>query len=1156
MKKNIKDNTPDTPKKKKGGKSLIKKGVRRTIAALLMATALVVAAIPGNPAKAIQDLDDDTTEVDKVNYSVADYTPVSIGGKDYAGLVFVSTASGAFKTIYGIIATENLVEDTVSEDGTVLEEGTRQTVYTLDKDLPLAEITSLNMSNSGVKSVNKDSFKDFSNLQDIVFPPTLNQISDGAFANNSVIRSISGATGVNSIGAKAFENCTNLQAIETDAALSKIGSSAFENCTSLSNFNFSSGLEDNGLGSKAFAGSGIRSANFDEGARLRTIPYGCFMNCTKLTTTSLGGNIDSIDSSAFEGCSALSNATLGDNITNIGDSAFKDCSALGSFRFPANITSSGLGTGILEGCSSLKNVDFSIPALGKVRYQKLPDDIFKNCSSLQQLSLPEGMTAVGTGSLSGCTSLQKMEFPEGFKNVPASLFDKCDNLKDVYFYDEDTQFPNLDPFPADCNVTIYGYSDSTAHTFASNNGYTFVSLNDETVESDFYTIDANGVITGADLSKLLSYSSVINIPTEVNGIPVTGIGPGVFQNSSRLTEVIIPAQVQSVAEKAFADCSKLKVVRFEGDETTFADNSFNNSNPNLTLHGSISDESEPFNRAMEVGLPFEDDTYGIVVERDKNTGENVLTEYDENRSTLVVPTGVDSFGTKSDGSAVGTSIFEGNDNLTNVQIYGAIRLDDHQFKDCRNLESVYLPDTLAEIGIAPFYGCEKLGDLTIEPANPRYVCDGGIIYELEEGEKRAIVESLPGYMGNDNFTIPASVTKLYEEAFASPQNISTVYFSSGVSKVPERCFYDSEITEVFLTDAVEYVDKNAFSDSDGEKPYLTRLHVANPYTVISDSASDGVYGLTLYGDEQSTAHNYANHYEQSRNYKFEVEDNGSGRKDDPSSSSDPSGSSSSSGSSSGSSSASSSKKSSSKKSSSKKKKSSSKKKKSSSKKKSTNNNNNNNNNNSNTTATAASSSAAPVVQTTTGYVPSAASPAGTAGNTPVDTTGSGIDNTDLVSGSIDNGADNYVIKITQTDEATAAFEEALRNRFGSLDNIRYYPMDISLYDSTGTTKIEDPKVDVTITLPLPDELSLYGGNNHVAAVGNGSLEELGTRFSSIDGTPCVTFTASHFSPYGIYVDLTNLSAGNNLDANPKTGDPINPKWFFVVGLAALSIFLI
>jgi len=150
MRKNINEKTTDTPRKKKGPKSLIKKGVRRTIAALLMATALIIAAIPGTPAKAITDLEDDTSEVDSVNYSVADYTPISIGGNNYAGLVFVSSASGVFKTIYGIVAEEEIVEDTVSEDGTILEEGTRQIKYTLDKDLPLSEITSLNMSNSGI----------------------------------------------------------------------------------------------------------------------------------------------------------------------------------------------------------------------------------------------------------------------------------------------------------------------------------------------------------------------------------------------------------------------------------------------------------------------------------------------------------------------------------------------------------------------------------------------------------------------------------------------------------------------------------------------------------------------------------------------------------------------------------------------------------------------------------------------------------------------------------------------------------------------------------------------------------------------------------------------------------------------------------------------
>nr|MCR4744637.1 hypothetical protein [Lachnospiraceae bacterium] len=93
-------------------------------------------------------------------------------------------------------------------------------------------------------------------------------------------------------------------------------------------------------------------------------------------------------------------------------------------------------------------------------------------------------------------------------------------------------------------------------------------------------------------------------------------------------------------------------------------------------------------------------------------------------------------------------------------------------------------------------------------------------------------------------------------------------------------------------------------------------------------------------------------------------------------------------------------------------------------------------------------------------------------------------------------------------------------------------------------------------IPLPDSLALYGGNNQAAAVSHsGDLENLSTRFTSIDGKDCASFTATHFSTYGFYVDTNNLSAGNSLDSTPKTGDPISPKWFLSLGLAALSVFL-
>lgn len=178
------------------------------------------------------------------------------------------------------------------------------------------------------------------------------------------------------------------------------------------------------------------------------------------------------------------------------------------------------------------------------------------------------------------------------------------------------------------------------------------------------------------------------------------------------------------------------------------------------------------------------------------------------------------------------------------------------------------------------------------------------------------------------------------------------------------------------------------------------------------------------------------------------------------------------------------------------------------------------------------------------------------GSTRVDITKPGISNKDLAAANVNGSTDNFIIKITETDEATKAVSDALTGKYGSLDNILYYAMDISLYDSTGTVKITDTSgISVDITIPIPDALVAYGGNNMAGAVVNGNqLENLNENFTTINGVPCIRFTASHFSPYTIYVDTGNLTEGL-LDTTPKTGDPIHPKWFLSIGLACLSIIL-
>ncbi len=168
----------------------------------------------------------------------------------------------------------------------------------------------------------------------------------------------------------------------------------------------------------------------------------------------------------------------------------------------------------------------------------------------------------------------------------------------------------------------------------------------------------------------------------------------------------------------------------------------------------------------------------------------------------------------------------------------------------------------------------------------------------------------------------------------------------------------------------------------------------------------------------------------------------------------------------------------------------------------------------------------------------------------------GISNTGVASTQVEGAADNFVVKVSDSADAVAQAEEALRNKYGSLDGILYFPMDITLYDVTGKNKITDTTgLNVTVTLPIPDELIQYGGNVRAAAIENGQLRDLSVRFTTIDGIACMSFVPPHFSPYVIYVDTNNLTAGQLLDATPKTGDPIHPKWFLAIGMACLSIIL-
>ncbi len=168
----------------------------------------------------------------------------------------------------------------------------------------------------------------------------------------------------------------------------------------------------------------------------------------------------------------------------------------------------------------------------------------------------------------------------------------------------------------------------------------------------------------------------------------------------------------------------------------------------------------------------------------------------------------------------------------------------------------------------------------------------------------------------------------------------------------------------------------------------------------------------------------------------------------------------------------------------------------------------------------------------------------------------GLSNTGVISAKVNGSSDDFVIKITDNANATEQIVKALMNEYGDISNITYFPMDISLYDSTGQNKITDTTgLTISITLPIPDDMITYAGNNKIAGVVDEKLDKLTPKFTTISGVSCITFTATHFSPYVIYVDTANLTAGVVTDATPPTGDGIHPKWFLSIGLACISMVM-
>ena len=100
--------------------------------------------------------------------------------------------------------------------------------------------------------------------------------------------------------------------------------------------------------------------NLDK-TQLRTIPLGCFENCTSLTSIAMPNTATTIEEDAFYGCSKLTSVKIGTSVSEIQKRAFEKCTALAQIDLPKSVKS--VQPDAFRNCTKLTKVIMRSPSL-------------------------------------------------------------------------------------------------------------------------------------------------------------------------------------------------------------------------------------------------------------------------------------------------------------------------------------------------------------------------------------------------------------------------------------------------------------------------------------------------------------------------------------------------------------------------------------------------------------------------------------------------------------------------------------------------------------------------------------------------------------------------------------------------------------------------